>query len=85
MTNLIAKGVRLSLAVLMSFYTVFLSAQPEEESIYSDQAYDPVDNPTWYESPYLWIGLIAVLAILLLFLRSKSRRSRKFMEPGKEE
>lgn len=85
MTNLIVKGRHLSAAVLLSLYTVILSAQPEEESIYSDQAYDPVDNPVWYESPYLWIGLVAILAIILLFLRSRSRRSRKFMEPRKEE
>ncbi len=55
-------------------------AQPESESPYSSQAFDPVANPEWHESPFLWLGLVAVLLILFLLLRRK-RRSRKFMGP----
>lgn len=82
MTKPIVSGIT---STLMILHAHLLSAQPESESVYSDQAYDPIANPAWYESPYLWIGLVAILAIILLFLRQRSRRSRKFMDPGKEE
>lgn len=60
-----------------------LPGQPESESPYSDQAFDPIDNPAWYESIYLWVGLVVVLFILFLLLRRSGKRSRKFM--GREE
>lgn len=41
---------------------VFALAQPESQSPYSDQAFDPPANPNWYETPYLWIGLLVFLA-----------------------
>ncbi len=64
-------------------YLLPLPGQPESESPYSDQAFDPIDNPAWYESIYLWAGLVIVLFMLFLFLRRSGKRSRKFM--GREE
>ena len=64
-------------------YVLPLPGQPESESPYSDQAFDPIDNPAWYESIYLWAGLVIVLFMLFLFLRRSGKRSRKFM--GREE
>lgn len=65
------------------FSALSLPAQPESESPYSDQAFDPIDNPAWYESIYLWVGLVIGLFILFLLLRRGGKRSRKFM--GREE
>lgn len=53
---------RLSTTVL--FFAISLIhawAQPESQSPYSDQAFDPPVNPNWYETPYLWIGLLLFL------------------------
>lgn len=65
------------------FSALSLPAQPESESPYSDQAFDPIDNPAWYESIYLWVGLVIGLFVLFLLLRRSGKRSRKFM--GREE
>lgn len=72
-------------AQLFLLVPAVLNAQTHSESVYSDQAYDPIDQPEWYETPYFWIGLVVALVILLLLLRQRSRRSRKFMAPRDEE
>ncbi len=48
--------------------------QPESESPYSDQAYDPVDHPEWYETPFFWIGLV-VFGAALIYVLVKGRRA----------
>jgi len=77
MTHL-KKNALLLMAGLFCFLP--LPGQPESESPYSDQAFDPIDNPAWYESVYLWVGIVLILFILFLFLRRSGKRSRTFME-----
>lgn len=65
LTNLLFTGL-LSLLPLLTF------AQPESESPYSDQVYDPVDNPAWYETPFLYIGIVVfVAAAIYLFVKGR--------------
>ncbi len=52
-----------------------LLAQSHSNSPYSDQAYDPVDNPEWYETPFLWIGIIIILGLVFFWLNRKGKRS----------
>ena len=82
MTPVIIKKYLPTLGAFL-LHALSLPAQPESESPYSDQAFDPIDNPAWYESIYLWVGLVIGLFILFLLLRRGGKRSRKFM--GREE
>ncbi len=50
-------------------------AQSSSESPYSDQAYDPVQNPAWYETPFLWIGLVMILLLTFLWLRKRAKKA----------
>lgn len=72
-------------AQILLLVPALVNAQTHSESVYSDQAYDPVDQPEWYETPYFWVGLVVVLIIVLLLLRQRSRRSRTFMGPRQEK
>ena len=59
---------------LLSLLPLLAYAQPESESPYSDQAYDPIDTPAWYETPFLYIGIVIFLAAAL-YLFVKGRRA----------
>lgn len=63
--------------ILVSIITPLIAGwpQPESESPYSNQAFDPVDNPEWYETPFLWVGVILFLG-LLLYIRYKRGKRR---------
>lgn len=63
-----------SLGLLSLLLPVLAYAQPESESPYSDQAYDPIDNPAWYETPFLYIGIVLMLAVFI-YLFVKGRRA----------
>jgi len=45
------------------------------DSPYSDQKFAPYDQPEWYETPALWIGLV-LLILALVLLRIKKKRER---------
>jgi len=60
-----------------AFWLVRLQAQPESESPYSDQAFDPPEGPAWYDTPIFYAGLIVFLAILLLLLYRQGRNIRR--------
>lgn len=50
-----------------------LAAQASSGSPYSDQAYDPIKNPSWYETPFLWVGLVIVLLFLFFWIRKRKK------------
>lgn len=62
-----------------------LAGQPESESPYSDQAYDPVDNPVWWETPFLWIGIVAFTLVLAFAIYRIGRRRRIKAELHREK
>lgn len=62
-------------AFLASFLLPLLAfAQPESQSPYSDQAFDPVDHPEWYETPFFWVGVV-VFGAAILYMLIKGRRA----------
>ena len=86
------KLTRFLCSLLLTAGTFYLSwAQPESESPYSDQAYDPPTGPAWYETPYLWVGLLIFLVagFYLLFRQVRRRKAlsdlRRRQEKRKEE
>lgn len=64
---------RLFFVFLVNLTTAVVYAQPESESPYSSQVYDPVDQPQWYETPILWVGLVLFGVVLLYVLRKRQR------------
>ncbi len=60
------------LLLLASFHSVV--AQTDSNSPYSDQAFDPNRAEPWYQSPFLWLGIVAIIAIIVYFLM-KNRQS----------
>ena len=73
MHHLPRRGLAL-LAQLSLLTPVLALAQPESESYYSDQSFDPVDHPEWYETPFFWIGLV-VFGAVVIYLLVKGRRA----------
>jgi hypothetical protein len=67
----------LAILFLGSFRLAPLRAQPESESPYSDQAFDPPEDPAWYDTPFFYVGLILFLAVLLLLLYRQDRNIRR--------
>ncbi len=67
----------LLLLIIYFLNAVQATAQSHSNSPYSDQAYDPVDNPQWYETPFLWIGLIIILGLIFYLLYRKAERDRR--------
>lgn len=59
-------------SIIFSVYQ--LAGQASSESPYSDQAYDPVQNPAWYETPFLWIGLVIILLLVFFWLRKQRKK-----------
>lgn len=55
------------------FISSLLLAQPEAESPYSDQTFDPPVNAPWYEQPLLWAALVLFLLMAYYFLRRRRR------------
>lgn len=50
-------------------------ASAASDSPYSDQRYATPDDPAWYETPVLWIGLaLLVIALVVLYTRRKKER-----------
>jgi LPXTG-motif cell wall-anchored protein len=50
-------------------------ASAASDSPYSDQKYVPPDDPAWYETPTLWIGLaLLVIVLVVLYMRRKKER-----------
>ncbi|NBC06449.1 MAG: LPXTG cell wall anchor domain-containing protein [Bacteroidetes bacterium] len=50
-------------------------APAASDSPYSDQRYITPDDPAWYETPVLWIGLaLLVIALVVLYMRRKKER-----------
>ncbi len=60
--------------LVLSLLPLYLLAQSSSESPYSDQAFADDNNPSWYQTPFLWIGLLLFggVIIYLLFGRKKS-------------
>ena len=58
--------------VCFALLPLLVVAQPESESPYSDQTYDPIDNPAWYETPFLYVGIVVfVAAAIYLFVKGR--------------
>jgi len=67
----------LAICLLGLFRLAYIQAQPESESPYSDQAFDPPESPAWYDTPFFYVGLIVFLGILLLILYRQGRNIRR--------
>lgn len=61
---------------LVSWATAIGQIPEYGESPYSDQKYDPPTNPAWYESPYLWVGVVLALVLVGIILFRRSKRDR---------
>jgi LPXTG-motif cell wall-anchored protein len=50
-------------------------APASSDSPYSDQRYIAPDEPAWYETPMLWIGLVLLVIVLaVLYVRRRKER-----------
>lgn len=47
------------------------SAQSSSESVYSDQAFDPIREKIWYEDPIIWGGALLIAAIVFFWYRRR--------------
>jgi len=62
--------------LLFAVGSLFAQGAPaSSDSPYSDQKYITPDDPAWYETPILWIGLaLLVIALVVLYIRRKKER-----------
>lgn len=61
---------------LLAIGAVFAQSAPaSSDSPYSDQKYISPDEPAWYETPILWIGLaLLIIVSVVLYVRNKKKR-----------
>lgn len=66
--------LRFSRPLLLCFgvFQAFLArSQSSSESVYSDQAFDPIREKIWYEDPIIWLGALLVIALVYFWWRRR--------------
>jgi len=48
-------------------------APASSDSPYSDQKFTPADEPAWYETPAIWIGIALLLIVLIVLYIRRNR------------
>lgn len=76
MNKVIKKAYGVFAVVLLAASGLLAQHSNAGESIYSDQEFDPIGKEAWYETPFLWVGLVMVVGVIVLFvLRSRRQRT----------
>ncbi len=57
-------------------YSLIAQSPASSNSIYSDQKYAPYENPAWWETPSVWIGLALLIIVVIVLIIG--RRKRKY-------
>ncbi len=76
-SDLYTKNISMKLyAALFVFLTAAVAAigQPESESPYSDQTFDPPTPAPWYESPLVWLALLFLVGLIVFMVQRRRRR-----------
>lgn len=61
----------LLIALLTLIFPIMHKAQSSSESIYSDQAFDPIRVTPWYEDPFIWGAVLVLVTIAVLWYRRR--------------
>ncbi|PHN06382.1 hypothetical protein [Flavilitoribacter nigricans] len=61
----------LLIMLLTLIFPIMHRAQSSSESVYSDQAFDPIRTEVWYEDPFIWGAVIILAGIGFFWLRRR--------------
>lgn len=61
----------LLIALLTLIFPIMHYAQSSSESVYSDQAFDPISVTPWYQDPIIWIAALVVFGIAFFWYRRR--------------
>lgn len=73
MTNLFDKMYCSIFLLFISGSALLAQAPASSDSPYSDQKFTPPDDPSWYETPSLWIALMLVVVVLTVLRMRKQQ------------
>lgn len=61
----------LLIALLTLIFPIMHKAQSSSESVYSDQAFDPIVVKAWYEDPFIWGAVLIIAGIAFFWLKRR--------------
>ena len=73
MSYLVPRIQSLFWTLIIALLPLYLTAQSSSESIYSDQKFGDNQNPSWYRTPFLWIGLLLLVGFTIYYFVGKRK------------